>query len=834
VLRRGLLLGVVLVAILVLAPGSGATGVTNVGCSASALTSAITSANTAGGGTLSLASKCTYTLTVVNNYWYGPDGLPPIASPITIEGNGATIARSSTAPVFRLFFVGADPDATDTKDFVSPATGAVSLTLENLTLSGGAQQGGSASNGGAGAGMGGAIFNMGALALDAVTMTGNSATGGSITTTHLGAGGGMGSDGQADGDGGGFGGAVTSANTQSTGGTPTSTAGSGGGGFTSDDSATGVNGGGTDTGFAGAGNDGDNVPAGTGGDGGGGGGTGISGGGGVGGDFGSGGDQAGAGGGSGAGGGGVGGGGGGGLGGSGGGFGGGGGGADGNGGFGGGGGVDYYRDGTGLGGFGGGNGGWEFGAGGGGMGGAVFDLFGSVAVVNSTFTANSAIGGSVPANTVPNESESAAGEGLGGAIFNVDGSLSVTNSTLAANTASTAGGAVYNLGYGQNEPTGMSGALTVTDSILYGSTKGSSQAISDLVSDQPTVLGDNTSLNTVVSSASLVGADDIGSSITRGSATIAGVKASSANPGLSALGGHGGPGMETMLPSAPLTGTCLETVDERGYPRPGSGCDVGAVQIIVAPKNTAAPAITGTAKSGDELTCGTGTWANGPSAYRYQWFRDGTPIQGATAATYTVQKLDEGTTLTCEVTASNLAGSASATSAGLKIPVPVVPRCPAATGSLSGTTLGLIKLGMTRKQVTHEYTHSSSRGFPYKDFFCLTPYGVRVGFASPKLLKHLIKAEAKKLKGRVIWASTDNARYAVKGIRAGATLPAAQKALPHGYYFRVGANYWYLAPDGTVTAVLKLRNEIVQEVGIGDKRLTASHKADREFMTSFD
>jgi hypothetical protein len=55
-----------------------------------------------------------------------------------------------------------------------------------------------------------------------------------------------------------------------------------------------------------------------------------------------------------------------------------------------------------------------------------------------------------------------------------------------------------------------------------------------------------------------------------------------------------------------------------------------------------------------------------------------------------------------------------------------------------------------------------------------------------------------------------------------------------GYYFRVGANYWYLAPDGAATAVLKVRGGIVEEIGIANKALTGSHRADRELMTSFD
>jgi len=40
----------------------------------------------------------------VNNFWYGPDGLPAIASNLTIQGNGATIERIGSTP-FRLFYV---------------------------------------------------------------------------------------------------------------------------------------------------------------------------------------------------------------------------------------------------------------------------------------------------------------------------------------------------------------------------------------------------------------------------------------------------------------------------------------------------------------------------------------------------------------------------------------------------------------------------------------------------------------------------------------------------------------------------------------------------------
>ncbi len=101
----------------------------------SPLVAAINGANTGGPGTIILRHGCTYTLNAPDNYWYGPNGLPPIASAITIEGNGATIAREAGSPPFRFFYVGADPANPNTFGYTSPGAG--SLTLHNLTLTGG-------------------------------------------------------------------------------------------------------------------------------------------------------------------------------------------------------------------------------------------------------------------------------------------------------------------------------------------------------------------------------------------------------------------------------------------------------------------------------------------------------------------------------------------------------------------------------------------------------------------------------------------------------------------------------------------------------------------------
>ncbi|HEY6427355.1 MAG TPA: fibronectin type III domain-containing protein [Acidimicrobiales bacterium] len=105
-----------------------------------------------GGGTVTLTTGCLYTLTQANNATDGGTGLPVITGKVTIQGSGATIARSTAAgtPAFRLLDVASSG----------------SLTLSSLTVSGGL-----ANNGVQG---GGGIYSHGTLSVTASTFTGNS------------------------------------------------------------------------------------------------------------------------------------------------------------------------------------------------------------------------------------------------------------------------------------------------------------------------------------------------------------------------------------------------------------------------------------------------------------------------------------------------------------------------------------------------------------------------------------------------------------------------------------------------------------------------------------
>ena len=152
-----------------------ATAVLNVGCSAPDLISAINAANAAGGGTINLAAGCSYTFTAANNDTEGSNALPVITgltAPLTINGNGATLARSQTSgtPAFRLMQVGV-VQLTQTDPGMQPVQDPENLnvTISDLTFTGGS----SAATRSAGA----LLDNSTELSLNDVTMSGNTAPG---------------------------------------------------------------------------------------------------------------------------------------------------------------------------------------------------------------------------------------------------------------------------------------------------------------------------------------------------------------------------------------------------------------------------------------------------------------------------------------------------------------------------------------------------------------------------------------------------------------------------------------------------------------------------------
>jgi len=558
----------------------------------------------AGANAIQLSGVTTVTLTTIDNYWYGPNALPPIASSISIIGVGqVTTIRAVhtgdpaplTANAFRLFYVSGGLEI--------PVNGASapSLTITNAVLQGGYAKGGDSRTGGGGAGMGGAIFNQGSLTLRNVVLIGNAAQGGAVNVSLsalINGGGGMGQDAyNVSGYGGGFGGDLGNLYGGSGGFTLFSSGGAGGGGgFISGSDGPRVyaegGGAGGGNGLLGGVGDGNLYSGGAPGDGGGGGAWDVTAlyHGEAGGRFGKGGtDGQGPGGG-----GGVGGGGGGSTGfgeNGGGGFGGGSGGTvccgSGSGGFGGGGG-------NGVGGFGGGGDDDASTTGGAGMGGAIFNHAGMVSLLNVSATGNGANGGAGQCLTCT-------GSALGAVLFNLNGSVTIDFSTLAGNTLSgnnaqadskgPEDGTVYSLAYGNKIQDGSSSSATLTihNSIIHGT-----QADGGLHSDVSANVVNGANANT--SALIYAGNNFIGQSYGVAAVTQTGTSPSAADPLLGSLSLYLGPANANATPVLPIGSnspaydaapSCLEaddsttlTSDELFTARPQfSECDVGAYEF---------------------------------------------------------------------------------------------------------------------------------------------------------------------------------------------------------------------------------------------------------------
>ncbi len=577
----------------------------------------------------------TIVLAGIDNYWYGPNALPPIATAIHIIGAdaGTTLQAVHTgdptpaaANAFRFFYVAGGIDGEIRDNALQPATG--TLTLENIVLQGGYAKGGNSRYGGGGAGMGGAIFNQGFVKLISVSLIGNVAQGGGwdpLGPDTLYAGGGMGEDAHAGGLGGGFGGPIGGqyGGAGAIGFGPPK-GGGGGGGFlvATDGSSSSFTGGGQGGGGGKTGGPGGYGSSGSfggaAGDGGSGGGAGtVSGaGGGGGGGFGGGGGAGYGRNNSASGGGGVGGGGGsyyggpsdqtgdggrfgvGGVGSfgtgsatlSGGGF----------GGFGGGGGGGGNVATYGAGGFGGGRGNFDanFGGGGGaGMGGAIFNHRGSLSLLNVTAAQNLARSGA-------GYGDGLYGSGLGAVIFNLNGDVLIEYSTMAVNTtsgsngsaASAEDGTIYSLAYNNTIEDGSpsTASLAIHASIIRGPQHGGGPG-NAVVANR--VDGDSANTSTVKYWVT----NFIASSSTIGNATTGGTgTASAADPLLLSLTRFGYPNVPLPVfpfrsgsPARDAVPTCRRidssgnlvsgttgkvTGDARGVSRP-SICDVGSYEF---------------------------------------------------------------------------------------------------------------------------------------------------------------------------------------------------------------------------------------------------------------
>jgi hypothetical protein len=224
------------------------------------------------------------------------------------------------------------------------------------------------------------------------------------------------------------------------------------------------------------------------------------------------------------------------------------------------------------------------------FGGGIYNLEGTLKLTNSTVSGNSAgFGGglrsSAPATVINSTiSDNTAPEGAGGGIDS-EALLNVDASTISGNSAPVAGGV------------DVVGRLTFTNTILAGQKSGGNCGFGTLI-DAGYNLDDDGTCGLSSSNHSLP----------------------NTNPLLDPAGLHenggptrtialvpGSPAIDAIPPGVSGCGTSI-TTDQRGVSRPqGSGCDIGAFEVVTPKPTSLATSLSGGGQSGPKITVQEGT-----------------------------------------------------------------------------------------------------------------------------------------------------------------------------------------------------------------------------------
>ncbi|MDA0168877.1 DUF1080 domain-containing protein [Solirubrobacter taibaiensis] len=152
--------------------------------------------------------------------------------------------------------------------------------------------------------------------------------------------------------------------------------------------------------------------------------------------------------------------------------------------------------------------------------------------------------------------------------------------------------------------------------------------------------------------------------------------------------------------------------------------DVRVKELAAAPKNTAAPVVTGDGFTGRALSCAPGTWTGADQGYVIEWLRSNAPVNDAptdaelgtvkvaSGASYTPTSADLGQVVWCRVSATNAEGGTTwATRAA-----PAITFASDTTGTVGGTVGATLALtldgpatfGAFTPGVAREYTASTN------------------------------------------------------------------------------------------------------------------------------
>ena len=162
-------------------------------------------------------------------------------------------------------------------------------------------------------------------------------------------------------------------------------------------------------------------------------------------------------------------------------------------------------------------------------------------------------------------------------------------------------------------------------------------------------------------------------------------------------------------------------------------------------------------------------------------------------------------------------------------------RCGVARGSLRGKSVGRARLGRRRATNRRAFPRSSlSRPRSTIDRFCLVGRrAIRVGYPSARFSSRMPLRDRRRTRGRALLALSSHPAHAVGRVGPGSALGTMRRRFRGERRFKVGRNSWYLVRGKRARVVFRVSGSKVREVGLADRRLTATPRKARRFLRAF-
>ncbi|MBA2792837.1 MAG: zinc carboxypeptidase [Thermoleophilaceae bacterium] len=163
-------------------------------------------------------------------------------------------------------------------------------------------------------------------------------------------------------------------------------------------------------------------------------------------------------------------------------------------------------------------------------------------------------------------------------------------------------------------------------------------------------------------------------------------------------------------------------------------------------------------------------------------------------------------------------------------------RCLTTRGGVRATSLGPVKLARKRarqRRVLRTATRLPSRAGI--DRYCSSLNGtVRVGYPTRRLMARIGSRSRRRVAKKAILAISTDRRYRLRRVRVNSSVRTLRKRLRGEKRLRVGRNVWYTVGGKKSRLLFRTQRGKVRELGLGNKRLTASRRSTRLFLRAWD